>query len=217
MKALRSANFAKLSSSSSTSDVYWVDVDIGGHAGRILLEPDALHGISPLITFPLVLGRDALFWAVLSNAAADGKRLRAIDALAIESAGRAAEAALTARRRLRCRAGLARRFGLRGGLGRGFGLGRLRLAWPAWRRPCSAGLAARHPAWRSACLTPAWRLGCLAWLRTWRRSWLRLSAQPASGFLPRPAIFLPRGGVVCLSASAATAAIKAAPVLVGPV
>jgi hypothetical protein len=28
-------------------------IDIGGHAGRILLEPDALHGISPLIYSPV--------------------------------------------------------------------------------------------------------------------------------------------------------------------
>jgi hypothetical protein len=32
------------------------------------------------------LGRDALFWAVLSNAAADGKRLRVIDALWVKKA-----------------------------------------------------------------------------------------------------------------------------------
>src|SRR5207302_1433869 len=33
-------------------------IDIGGHAGRILLEPDALHGISPLVWFPFLgLGR----------------------------------------------------------------------------------------------------------------------------------------------------------------
>jgi hypothetical protein len=34
-----------------------------------------------------VLGRDALFWAVLSNAAANGKRLRAMDALGLKMAG----------------------------------------------------------------------------------------------------------------------------------
>src|SRR5712664_3389831 len=36
-------------------------IDIGGHAGRVLLEPDALHGISPLVYFPRFLGRDACF------------------------------------------------------------------------------------------------------------------------------------------------------------
>jgi hypothetical protein len=45
-----------------------VDVDIGGHAGRIMLEPDSLHGISPLIGSRILsnfLGRDAVFAAVL--------------------------------------------------------------------------------------------------------------------------------------------------------
>jgi hypothetical protein len=62
-------------------------IDIGGHAGRILLEPDALHGISPLLYLPVFgpflsrfPGQDVSFWAVLSNAAAHGKRLCAIDA-----------------------------------------------------------------------------------------------------------------------------------------
>ena len=56
------------------------DIDIGGHAGRILLEPDALHGVSPS-GLPRFSGRDALFRAVLSNAAAHGKAPARYDAL----------------------------------------------------------------------------------------------------------------------------------------
>jgi hypothetical protein len=37
--------------------------------------------VFPSVFVSRLLGRDALFWAVLSNAAADGKRLRVIDAL----------------------------------------------------------------------------------------------------------------------------------------
>src|SRR5580698_9276901 len=55
-------------------------IDIAGHAGRILLEPDSLHGISPLVYTARSLGRDGWFWAVLSNAAAEGKRQRVVDA-----------------------------------------------------------------------------------------------------------------------------------------
>jgi hypothetical protein len=47
------------------------------------------------MVFPLwfrapFLGRAALFGAVLSNATADGKRLRAIDAVSIQGIGRTA-------------------------------------------------------------------------------------------------------------------------------
>jgi hypothetical protein len=45
-----------------------------------LLEPDPLHGISPLVV-SLFLAGHALFFGSIVNAAADGKRLRAIDAL----------------------------------------------------------------------------------------------------------------------------------------
>jgi hypothetical protein len=45
-----------------------------------LLEPDPLHGISPLVV-SLFLGRARLVLRSIVNAAADGKRLRAIDAL----------------------------------------------------------------------------------------------------------------------------------------
>jgi hypothetical protein len=39
--------------------------------------------VLPSGLFPVLLGRDALFSAVLSDAAAEGKRLRAIDALSV--------------------------------------------------------------------------------------------------------------------------------------
>jgi len=45
-----------------------------------LLEPDSLHGISPLVYTARSLGRDGWFWAVLSNAAAEGKRQRGMAA-----------------------------------------------------------------------------------------------------------------------------------------
>ncbi|HWX29334.1 MAG TPA: hypothetical protein VNZ53_18065, partial [Steroidobacteraceae bacterium] len=55
---------------------------IGGHAGRILLEPDALHVISPLGSFPLGLPAcwhgTGYLGAILSIATADGKRRRAL-------------------------------------------------------------------------------------------------------------------------------------------
>src|SRR5216684_7756393 len=96
MKALRSENFAKLSSSNSTSDAYWVtSISAGTPAGyclsqmRSMLFP--LWFTSPF--FARLLGRDALFrqywfWAVLSNAAARGKRLRVMDASLTEKAVR---------------------------------------------------------------------------------------------------------------------------------
>ena len=53
MNALRSANFLKLSSSSSTSDAILRGIDVGGHAGWIVLEPDALHGFLSDVSCPL--------------------------------------------------------------------------------------------------------------------------------------------------------------------
>ena len=53
-------------------------VDIGGHASRILLEPDPLHGNSPPVHLPLIaaacLAGTADFGAILGNQAARGKR-----------------------------------------------------------------------------------------------------------------------------------------------
>src|SRR5260370_35998658 len=78
MKALRSANFAKLSSSSSTRDVYWdTSISAGTPAGYCLSQRRSM--IFPLWFGPRFLGRDALFGAVLSNGAADGKRQRVIE------------------------------------------------------------------------------------------------------------------------------------------
>src|SRR5438034_278323 len=77
MKALRSANFAKLSSSNSTRDVYWdTSISAGTPAGYCLSQMRSM--VFPLWFGPHFLGRDALFGAVLSNAAADGKRQRII-------------------------------------------------------------------------------------------------------------------------------------------
>src|SRR6266446_1155837 len=74
MKALRSANFAKLSSSNSTSDVYWdTSISAGTPDGYCLSQMRSM--VFPLWFGPRFLGRDALFGAVLSNAAAGGERL----------------------------------------------------------------------------------------------------------------------------------------------
>src|SRR6266576_7159723 len=78
MKALRSANFAKLSSSNSTSDAYWdTSISAGTPAGYCLSQMRSM--VFPLWFGPRFLGRDALFGVVLSNATADGKRQRAIE------------------------------------------------------------------------------------------------------------------------------------------
>src|SRR5437667_9822737 len=78
MKALRSANFAKLSSSNSTRDVYWdTSISAGTPDGYCLSQMRSM--VFPLWFGSRFLGWDALFRAVLSNAAADGKRQRIID------------------------------------------------------------------------------------------------------------------------------------------
>src|SRR5712692_4744590 len=78
MKALRSLNFAKLSSSNSTRDVYWDTlISAGTPAGYCLSQMRSM--VFPLWFGPRFLGRDALFGAVLSNAAADGERQRIMD------------------------------------------------------------------------------------------------------------------------------------------
>src|ERR1700680_5345462 len=81
MKALRSENFAKLSSSSSTRDEYWVtSIAAVTPAGYCLSQMRSM--LFPLLVrFPWsrpLVGAGRLFWAVLSNAAADGKRRRAL-------------------------------------------------------------------------------------------------------------------------------------------
>src|SRR5947208_4722350 len=77
INALRSANFAKLSSNSSTSDEYWdTSISAGTPAGYCLSQMRSM--VFPLWFGPHFLGRDALFGAVLSNAAADGKRQRPV-------------------------------------------------------------------------------------------------------------------------------------------
>src|SRR5450432_130647 len=77
MKALRSRNFAKLSSSNSTRDVYWVaSISAGTPAGYCLSQMRSM--VFPLPVGSPVSGRGALFGAILSNAAAHGKRRRAI-------------------------------------------------------------------------------------------------------------------------------------------
>src|SRR6476659_4872825 len=60
MKALRSANFAKLSSSSSTRDVYCdTSISAGTPAGYCLSQMRSM--VLPLWFGPRLLGRDAVF------------------------------------------------------------------------------------------------------------------------------------------------------------
>src|SRR5207237_9117796 len=92
MKALRSANFAKLSSSNSTSDAYWdTSISAGTPDGYCLSQMRSM--VFPLWFGPRFFGRDGLVGAVLSNAAAGGQRARAIGL----SLGRAEGPGLTGR------------------------------------------------------------------------------------------------------------------------
>src|SRR6476620_4111602 len=117
MKALRSANFAKLASSSSTRDVYCdTSISAGTPAGYCLSQMRSM--VLPLWFGPRLLGRDAAFGAVLSNGAADGKRQRVVTR---SPAGRK-ERAGSARPKPGLTAGrggglLSRRLGLGGALG----------------------------------------------------------------------------------------------------
>src|SRR6058998_2233617 len=90
MNALRSANFAKLSSNSSTSDEYWVtSISDGTPAGYCLSQMRSM--VSPSIFCCVlwiasrVLGRDCLVFGSIGNAAEDGKRLRVNDAFAAQA------------------------------------------------------------------------------------------------------------------------------------
>src|SRR5438094_7488147 len=78
INALRSANFAKLSSNSSTSDEYWVtSISAGTPAGYCLSQIRSM--VFPLWLFPCFLAGRLVLGSIV-KAAADGKRLRAIDA-----------------------------------------------------------------------------------------------------------------------------------------
>src|SRR5947208_1660502 len=86
INALRSANFAKLSSNSSTSDAYWLtSISAGTPAGYCLSQIRSM--VFPLWLVPDFfgfLGPGCLVLGSIENADADGKRLRAIDALESE-------------------------------------------------------------------------------------------------------------------------------------
>src|SRR6185436_1131527 len=93
----------------------------------ILLEPDPLHGNSPLVC-SRSWGRERLVFGSIVNAAAEGKRLRAIDAfIDLKWQRERQQACLISR----LRGPLTRRLGFGLGLGGGVGLrsvgfGRLR-------------------------------------------------------------------------------------------
>src|SRR6478609_2427780 len=140
MKALRSLNFAKLSSSSSTSDEYWVtSISAGTPAGYCLSQIRSM--VLPLWLFPLFVGPGALFFGSIENAAADGKRLRAIDASGFEPDAReGVENRLIARHP----GGISQPAWSR------FWASRRPWAWPASRPKLRASRRAwrRRPAWR---------------------------------------------------------------------
>src|SRR5215468_8423620 len=87
MNALRSANFAKLSSSNSTSDEYWVTSMSDGTPGGYCLSQIRSMGLSPQ-RFSLVVcmrarhRSDPRYFPQYGKAPQYGKRLRVIDALA---------------------------------------------------------------------------------------------------------------------------------------
>src|SRR5882724_8836571 len=91
MNALRSANFLKLSSSNSTSDEYWVtSISAGTPAGYCLSQIRSM--VFPLWLVPdlsRIPGPGCLIFGSIVNAAADGKRLCANDAL--ETSGKRRE------------------------------------------------------------------------------------------------------------------------------
>ena len=220
MKALRSRELRKAFFQQLDQRRVLGHVDIGGHAGRILLEPDALHGISPLSLAPVTrrLRRArALFRAVLSNAAADGKRLRRYRP---RQGSKRPDLAARIRLKLRGAAAVVLIGGRLGVAGGALGLWAWSPpsawpAWPAWRAGLGGSAAASGLA--LACLAPAAGLASACSPVPGLASLASVLRRRASAFCRRRATFLPRRRVVCLSASAATAAIRAAPVLVGPV
>src|SRR3989337_1891672 len=91
MKALRSLNLAKLSSSNSTRDVYWVtSISAGTPAGYCLSQMRSM--VFPLCLLPGLLGRDALFrqycfWGSIEHCGSRWQAACGIDALLAERAG----------------------------------------------------------------------------------------------------------------------------------
>src|SRR5262245_42437231 len=93
MNALRSANFAKLSSNSATSDEYWLTSMSAGTPGGYCLSQIRSMGLSPhdfrclLYCFRLRRPGSPCF-RQYGHAAEYGKRLRAIDALVCQAQAR---------------------------------------------------------------------------------------------------------------------------------
>ena len=195
------------------------DVDIGGHAGRILLEPDPLHGISPLVVSAVLVWPGTPCFRQYCEcrrrwqAAA---RYRRISAIWNSSAERQESCLIT-----RLGGPLTSRLVFALGFSGGLRLGRLRRGLVAGRD----GLGARLLFGGSGRLGGSIRLGARMpgrgrlgrRLRASLSLGCRVLDAAASGFFAAIFDFLPRFAGVCFSASAATAAIKAAPVLVGPV
>src|SRR2546430_417050 len=186
MNALRSANFAKLSSNSSTSDEYWVtSMSDGTPAGYCLSQIRSMVFPSLFICyFPSLLGRDRLVFGSIGNAAQDGKRLRVIDALATKLPTR-----LTGQKPLKSPAEPA-------------------FSWPAsthsWvlRRPWAWPVSARGLRWRLQAFRPVLPrhagprvLRRLAWLQAWPPALLPAWPRPRRpAFSPRPATSFPVAG-----------------------
>ena len=220
MKALRSRNFAKLSSSNSTSDEYWVtSISAGTPAGYCLSQMRSM--VFPLLVcFPDSCGPGRLVLGSIEQcggrwqAAARYRARRRWSESGPASAGRNAALSCAARRSFDPPGWLRRScsWAWRQALRRPW-------AWPAFGRGRLVGrLSGAASGLALACLTAAGLaadfgsgLGVLAGLG------VGLGSAAASGFFAATRDFLPRCRGVCLSASAATAAISAAPVLVGPV
>src|SRR5215213_4794244 len=185
MKALRSANLAKLSSSNSTSDEYWlISISAGTPAGYCLSQIRSM--VLPSGLFAVLPGWDALFCAVLSNAAAEGKRLRAIDALSGWN-GRLEPPERRSNRAVRRRFS-ARKASLRCSWERA--LPRL-WVWPAWLRACRMQPSAFWRLWEQLPAWPAWHgpAGRRPAWRAWHQASLPIWRQPLARrvALPRPA------------------------------
>src|ERR1700710_1382787 len=85
MKALRSLNFAKLSSSNSTRDEYWfTSISAGTPAGYCLSQMRSM--VFPLWFASPLFGTGRLVFGSIEQCGGPGKRLRVIDASLREKA-----------------------------------------------------------------------------------------------------------------------------------
>jgi len=206
MKALRSENFAKLSSSSSTRDEYWVtSISAGTPAGYCLSQMRSM--LFPLLVrFPWacpLIGTGRVIWGSIEHC--DGRWQAAPRFTRIghgKSAGPTGESTKCAAQQ-RSYPPVWPRYSWvwSNALPRPWVL----RAWRRWPSGVASGLAFAWLTWAGLAAPdlPSFPVS--------------LASDFASFFSAATRDFFPRCRDVCWSASAATAAIKAAPVLVGPV